>query len=342
MPKNSDATCTIEHAIGETRAAIHHKGKDVEYHLRRWSDEGVPRAGDIFSGRVTKVDSQLMAAFIDLGAGDQPGLMRFSMTPNAPRLSEGQMVRVRIVRDAEPNKGPLVEFTDISDAEKPGAEKTGRLEDFIASRYPNIKIDQGLVGGIDYVSDTEVALKVGGYIYIEHTRAGTMIDIDTAGGQKTKVSIAAAREIAAQLRLRGIGGLVVIDFPNFRKKKDRSDVWQTLQDCLHSDPNITKIAPFSRFDTVELTRSKSGLTIGQIMLDKFGEPSAETMALKGLRRLEKEARVDGGARLVLQLPQKAFEWLQSGVIAWEQALSERIGARFKVVSGDKLDVFKDA
>lgn len=334
-------TCTIEYAIGETRAAVTHKGKIVEYHLRRWSDEGSPRAGDIFAGRVSKVDGQLMAAFIDLGAGGQPGLMRFAMTPNAPRITEGQMIRVRIARDAEPNKGPLVEYTGKSDADKPGSEKTGSLEDFLTSRYPDIKIETGPVDGIDYISDTEVALKDGGYIYIEQTRAGSMIDIDTAGGQKTKVSMAAARDIAAQLRLRGIGGLVVIDFPNFRKKKDRSDVWQTLQDCLNNDPNITKIAPFSRFDTVELTRSRSGLTIGQIVLDKYGEPSAETVAIKGLRRLEKEARIDGGARLVLQLPKKAYDCLQAGTILWEQPLSERIGARFKLVVGDKFDVFKD-
>ncbi|NNC36735.1 MAG: ribonuclease E/G [Acidimicrobiales bacterium] len=332
--------CTIEHAIGETRAAILYKNKPVEYHLRRWSDEGLPRAGDIFAGRVTKVDKQLMAAFVDLGAGE-PGLLRFAMTPNAPRLTEGQMILVRIVRDAEAHKGPLVEFTAKSEVDKPGPQKTGTLDEFIAARFPGISIEEGPVDGIDYVTDTEVALKNGGFIYIEHTRAGTMIDIDTAGGQKTKVSIAAAKEIASQLRLRGIGGLIVIDFPNFRKKKDRADVWQTLQDCLNNDPNITKIAPFSRFDTVEMTRSKSGLTIGQIMLDASGEPSVETLALRGLRRLEKEARVDGGARLVLQLPQKAYDWLQSGVILWEQPLAERIGARFKLVSGDKLDVFKD-
>ena len=46
-------------------------------------------------------------------------------------------------------------------------------------------------------------------------------------------------------------------FINFRKKKDRADVWQTLKDCLDNDPNATKIAPFSRFDTVELECSRN-------------------------------------------------------------------------------------
>ncbi|PHR57957.1 MAG: hypothetical protein COA43_11310 [Robiginitomaculum sp.] len=338
---NSIGLCHIEHAVGETRAAIIYKKQVVEYYIRRWSSKNTPHAGDIFSGRVSSVDKGLMAAFIDLGQGPA-GLLRFSMSPNAPQLNEGQMVRVKILRDAEPGKGPLVGYVELSKAPYIQVETSQSLEDSLLEKYPHVKFEDKPVNGISWAVEEENALKDGGFIYIEHTRAATMIDIDTAGGQKTKVSIAAAKEIARQVRLRGIGGLILIDFPNFRKKKDRADVWQTLSDCFANDPNAVKIAPFSRFDTVELTRSRSGATLAQILLGQDGEPTAETKALKGLRRLLKEGRIDGGAKLILELPQDAYDWLEAEHIEWKNGVIGKIGQRFTLKLGTNIDVYKDA
>ena len=332
--------CRIENAIGETRASIIHKKKIVEYYIRRWSAEHAPHVNDEFSGRVIRVDKGLMAAFVELGHGPA-GLLRFTMSPNAPHLQEGQMVRVKVLREAETGKGPLVGYVGESSATQPQEEKTTSLKDMIKARYPNISFEEGEVNGISWAAEEEVTLKTGGYLYIEHTRAATMIDIDTAGGQKSKVSIEAAKEIARQVRLRGIGGLVLIDFPNFRKKKDRADVWQTLKDGFTSDPNAVKIAPFSRFDTVELTRMRSTNPIAQILLGKNGEATAETIALHGLRRLVKEARIDGGAKLVLELPKYAYEWLTAEHINWNTPLTDKIGARYCLEIGSKIDVYKD-
>lgn len=334
--------CRIEKAVGETRACVMHKKQVIEFFVRRWSGLNTPQVGDQFSGRVQRIENGMMAAFVDLGPHSGPaGLLRFTMSPGAPRLVEGQMLQVKILREAEPGKGPLLGFVAESNAKSPQKETSVSLEDMIKARYPNVVTEEGEVSGISWAAEEEVALKTGGYIYIEHTRAATMIDVDTAGGQKTKVSIEAAKEVARQIRLRGIGGLVLIDFPNFRKKKDRADVWQTLSDGFNSDPNTVKIGPFSRFDTVELVRSRSSQTISQILLGQDGLPTPETMALKGLRRLTKEARIDGGAKLVLELPKAAYEWLGAGHIDWETALIETMGARYRVCEADSLDVYKD-
>ena len=334
--------CRIENAIGETRACVTHKKQAVEYYIRRWSEQNMPHAGDQYSGRVTRVENGMMAAFIDLGPNSGPaGLLRFTMSPNAPRILEGQMLRVKVLREAEPGKGPLLTYMEESVASSPIKEVTISLEEQIKTRFPKITFVEGAVNGISWAAEEEVALKTGGYIYIEHTRAGAMIDVDTGGGQKAKVSIEAAKEIARQIRLRGIGGLVLIDFPNFRKKKDRADVWQTLSDGFNSDPNTVKIGPFSRFDTVELTRSRSSLPITHILNGKDGKPTPQTQALQGLRRLVKEARIDGGARLVLELPAKAIEWLGAGHIDWKTALMDKIGARFTVQEGAATEVYKD-
>ncbi len=334
--------CRIEEAIGETRASVINKKQNIEFYIRRWSHKNMPHVGDEFSARVLRVDSALMAAFVDLGPNSGPaGMLRFTMSPNAPRILEGQMLRVKVLRESEPDKGPLLSYLGESTAKSAQKEVAVSLKDMIKGRYPKISFEEGEVNGISWAAEEEVALKDHGYIYIEHTRAGTMIDVDTSGGQKTKVSIAAAKEIARQIRLRGIGGLILIDFPNFRKKKDRADVWQTLVDGFNSDPNVVKVGPFSRFDTVEFTRSRTGLSIANVLCDKNGYPTPETMALKGLRRLMKEARVDGGTRLVLELPRAALEWLEHDYIDWKSPLTDKIGARFTIREGGALDVYKD-
>jgi len=332
--------CRIEQAIGEERAAVIDHKRDIEYYVRRWSDRDTARKGEVFSARVLRIDKDMMAAFVDMGSGDN-GLLRFSMAVNAPRLVEGALVRVEVLRQAEPGKGPLVRFMEPSGADKPGKEKTIDLRQAISARYPGIKFEDGHINGIDEAAETEIALQGGGFVTIEHTRAGTMIDVDTGSGQKSVVGITAAREIARQIRKRGIGGLLLIDFPNFRKRKVQADVWQTFKDGFNNDPDLPKIANFSRFGTVELTRTRRGPSIAQIMMDKNGEPTRETLALQGLRRLATEANIDGGGRLVLQVPDAAFAWLEADTIGWRKAMAERIGERFRVVSGASVDVYKD-
>ncbi|MCF6275378.1 MAG: ribonuclease E/G [Robiginitomaculum sp.] len=232
-------------------------------------------------------------------------------------------------------------FVEPSDVEKPAREKSISLREAITARYPGIKFEDSLVNGIDEAAETEVALQGGGFVYIEHTRAGTMIDVDTGTGQKNAVGIAAAREIARQIRKRGIGGLILVDFPNFRKRKVQADVWQTFKDGFNGDLDGPKIAPLSRFGTVEMTRTRTGPSIAQIMMGKDGDPTTETVALRGLRRLSTEANVDGGSQLVLQVPEAAFKWLEADTIGWRKAVAERVGERFRLVAGANIDVYKD-
>ncbi len=332
--------CRIEQAIGEERAAVIAHKRDIEYYVRRESEAGIARKGDVFSGRVKRIDKDLMAAFIDLGNGES-GLLRFAMTPGAPRLVEGAMIRASILRQGETGKAALLKYMEPSDAKNPVKEKSSSLREAISARYPGIKFEDGHVNGIEAVAETETALQGGGYIYIEHTRAGTMIDVDTGTGQKSEVGMTAAREIARQIRRRGIGGLILIDFPNFRKRKIKADVWQTFKDGFNDDPDMPKIAPWSRFGTIEMTRTRRGPSIAQILLGPDGCPTAETLALAGLRRLATEAEIDGGSRLVLQVPEAGYNWLETDSINWRQDLAQRIGQRFRVVAGNIIDVYKD-
>jgi len=73
--------CVIEECIGETRAAVYEGRRLTELYVRRWSDKDRPLQGDIFVGRVAKIDQSMGGAFIDLGTKMQ-GLFKFTNSSN--------------------------------------------------------------------------------------------------------------------------------------------------------------------------------------------------------------------------------------------------------------------
>jgi len=113
--------------------------------------------------------------------------------------------------------------------------------------------------------DRVLWLKSGGSIVIDHTEAMTAIDVNTArfvgkGDPEDtvfKTNLEAAREIAYQLRLRNIGGIVVIDFIDMNDPEHRRKVWDTLAEELRKDKAYTEVLPMSRFGLVEMTRKRT-------------------------------------------------------------------------------------
>ncbi len=333
--------CVIDDAIGETRAAVWEGKVLAELYTRRWTDEARPRIGDRFAGRVTRIEKSLAAAFIDLG-GKIDGFLKFTTAPNAPRLTEGSRIEVEIIREAEGDKGPVVKFISASEETVPGRTSGKDLRTFIAERFPAIKFEDAKVGTLLDAVQTDILVPGGGSISIERTRALTAIDIDSGNAVSPfSVAKAACPLIAHQLRLRGIGGLIVIDFPNLRQRKQREDIISELENSFKEDPNILKFSGLSRFGVVEMTRSRIGPSLDEILLDRSGQESVETQALEALRRLEQEGRAHPGAKLTLQVPTKVYDWLQSGIIEWKKPLSDRLGARYTLECADRLFVLAD-
>ena len=111
----------------------------------------------------------------------------------------------------------------------------------------------------------KIWLKSGGYLVFDETEAMVAIDINTGRhkGGKTQeesileVNLEAAEEIARQLRLRNIGGLVVIDFIDMRQKKNQTAVFRSLRDALKRDKARTNILPISPLGLLEMTRQRA-------------------------------------------------------------------------------------
>jgi len=117
---------------------------------------------------------------------------------------------------------------------------------------------------IDKLFERKIFLKCGGYITIEQTEGMIAIDVNSGRftGKKNledtifKVNQEAAEEIARQLRLRDIGGIVIIDFIDMEYKDHRKKVFSMLQNALRQDKARTNIISFSELNVVEMTRQR--------------------------------------------------------------------------------------
>lgn len=118
-----------------------------------------------------------------------------------------------------------------------------------------------------------VTLRSGAYLVIEHTEAMHVIDVNSGpkinrsedqDGNALRVNKEAAVEIARQMRLRNIGGIIVIDFIDMRSSKNRTDLYKTMQAAMKTDKAKHSILPISKFGLMEITRQRSS---GELSID---------------------------------------------------------------------------
>jgi len=146
----------------------------------------------------------------------------------------------------------------------------------------------------------KIPLPSGGHLVLEHTEALTVIDVNTGkftGGKNledtiVRTNIEAAAEIARQVRLRDIGGIIVVDFIDMTHERNRQQVIQTLTEALHRDRTRSTIQEFSNLGLLEFTRKRVGKDLaGQLRSDcpyctGLGTVmSSETVAIGVLRQI---------------------------------------------------------
>ena len=133
----------------------------------------------------------------------------------------------------------------------------------------------GLEVEISRALGRKVWLKSGGYIIIEQTEALTAIDVNTGRfvGKHNledtilKTNLEAVKEIAYQLRLRNIGGIIIIDFIDMEKEVNRDKVFAALDEALKGDKSKTNILKISELGLVEMTRKRVRESIGRMMCE---------------------------------------------------------------------------
>jgi len=133
-----------------------------------------------------------------------------------------------------------------------------------------------LEGDISRALKRKIWLKSGGYIVIEQTEALVAIDVNTGryvgkhNVEETilKTNLEAVKEIAYQIRLRDIGGIIVIDFIDMQKKSNQERVFSALREALQKDRSKTHVLPMSEMGLIQMTRKR----VRQSITDTLCEP----------------------------------------------------------------------
>jgi ribonuclease E len=172
----------------------------------------------------------------------------------------------------------------------------------------------------------KVDLPSGGGIVIDHTEALVSIDINSARATRgadiettaTNTNLEAADEVARQLRLRDIGGLIVIDFIDMESQRNQRAVEDRLRDAVRQDRARIQIGKISRFGLLEMSRQRLRPSLGESThivcprcVGQGNIRGVESMALAILRLLGEEVRKERTARVIAQVPVEVATFLMN-------------------------------
>jgi ribonuclease G len=198
---------------------------------------------------------------------------------------------------------------------------------------------------IDRLTSPRVPLPAGGWITIEGTEALTAIDVNSGsftastGLEETslKVNLEAAHEIGRQLCLRGIGGLIVIDFIHLNEPDNIQKVLDVLAASLAKDRTPTQISPMSEFGLVEITRKRLRDPLFKLMTEGcrpcrgHGRTrTTESVAFEVLRRIEREAAAAPGKPILVRAAPDIVAWLEGHGEEVRSGLARKGAARVQL------------
>lgn len=207
-----------------------------------------------------------------------------SITQQASQLSPGSLVHedlplaLRVLRDL---LGPEIEAVRVDDRDT--CERMRRFASMFVPELAN-KIDEyaaprpifdlyGLEEEIGRALDRKVPLKSGGYLVIDQTEAMTTVDVNTGGfvGHRNleetifKTNLEAAQAIARQVRLRNLGGIIIVDFIDMEEPEHRRQVLKALEKALAKDHARNQITEVSALGLVEMTRKRTRESLEHVL-----------------------------------------------------------------------------
>ena len=201
-------------------------------------------------------------------------------------------------------------------------ESTGRVRRY-EGRVPLFNRFQ-IESQIESAFSHSVRLPSGGSLVIDHTEALVSIDVNSARATKggdieetaLNTNLEAADEVARQLRLRDVGGLIVIDFIDMTPVRNQRDVEARLREALKQDRARVQLGRISRFGLLEMSRQRLRPSLGESSLrtcptcnGRGHVRGPESLALSILRIVEEEAMKDATGRIVARLPLEVATFL---------------------------------
>ncbi|MGH7010384.1 MAG: ribonuclease E/G, partial [Caulobacteraceae bacterium] len=306
----ADRRALIDESAGEARGVVLLEDRPERLIIRRTSDPPVQMLGARSIARVRLVDQAKGFAFLEMPCGADGILQIRGSAPALPvgGFHAGRAVEVEVRAEARRGKGPVLRLVGSAEGE-PRLTRTGPgLEDHLSRFAPDARIERGAVAREtadlceEEVLAREHALPGGGRILIDPVAAMTAVDVDLwqrpgdeAGRASLAANLSALTTTARVLRLKGLAGLVGIDL--IGAGRGRGALAAAARQAFSPDGPEVAFAPISRFGVLELTIPRRFTPTLERLVDEHGCLSAVALAHRLLRRLEREATADRGARL---------------------------------------------
>jgi Rne/Rng family ribonuclease len=209
---------------------------------------------------------------------------------------------------------------------------------------PGLFEAEGVEEQLEAALAPEAPIGGGGFLLIEPGRTLTAIDVNSGADDRRPrdINLAAAEEIAHQLRLRAIGGLVVIDFIDLRTPSARGPALERLSEALAPDPAGCELAGATRLGLVELTRRRTGPSLAELLTEPCGYGGSgrvrrvETIGSQLLRRVATEARTAPGRRFTLHCAPELASAFRSVLAGGLAELEARLGRPLAIVADPSM------
>lgn len=238
---------------------------------------------------------------------------------------------------------------DFVDTVMPRLKSRVELYDGAEPAFEHFRLEQQLERALD----RKVWLKSGGYIVIDHTEALTVVDVNTGryvgktNQEDTilKTNLEAVTTIVEQLRLRNIGGIIVIDLIDMESRAHRREVFEALAEALKKDKKRSQLLPISELGLIEMTRKRSRESLAQLLCTpcprcdgKSQVKAASTVAYQAVRRIEREARLNTAlVSIAVRVHPQVAEFLRKRESRALQLLQSRLNVAVEIAPAADLD-----
>ena len=318
----------LDRSPGEARAVMTLDGQPERLWIQRDGTAPAPRLGERHRARVEEISQGLGLARLQLGEGQEAALP----LSKAVQPHRGAVVEVEIAAEARGGKAAVARL--IGPAAGPPQKLTAApsLEARLAAIAPGI----GIVGGDDAREAADEAeeaalavnhpLRGGITLHIEPTRALTAVDIDWSGPARPsaaaalRANLAALGEVARLLRLKAIGGAIVIDLIGF--PRDQGAVQAAAREAFAPDDPGVVVLPVNRLGLLPLAKPHRERPLAEVLCADDGRLAARSVAQRLARALERQGRADPGAQLLAECAPAVAKALQP--------LVQALGPRFQV------------
>jgi len=207
---------------------------------------------------------------------------------------------------------------------------------------------------IERALDRKVWLKSGGYLIFDQAEALTAIDVNTGRfvGKRSqddtifKTNLEAVEEVVKQLRLRNIGGIIIVDFIDMARETDRKKVSDALAAALKRDKARTSALKISELGLVQMTRKRTRESLEKVLTDTCPRcegrrvvKSVPTLAAEVLRGIQREAvSKSAGDMLIVKLNPEVARYLYDHGAKDLETLEQRLGTKIVLRSNDGLEL----